>query len=111
MTNTKTVRVSHLGGITVGYQMPKPYDPAKSTLVLVNSFMTYSDLYRQQYENKELTSAMNLLAIELLVHRQTRTKAENWTYWDTEIMNLQVMEKFGVEMAFVLEQVKGIGSP
>lgn len=87
--------------------MPHSYDPAKPTLVLVNSFMTSSELYRQQYENEKLTSAMNLLSIELLGHGQTRTKTENWTYWDTAVMNLQVMEALGIEKAFVLGTSQG----
>ena len=107
MPATKTVRVPHLGGIDAAYQMPHEYDSAKPTLVLVNSFTTSSELYRQQYANEELTDKMNLLAIELLGHGQTRTKSENFTYWDTEIMNLQVMEALGVQKAFVLGTSQG----
>lgn len=106
MSSTKTVQVTHLEA-TAGYQMPHPYDPAKPTLVLVNSFTTSSDLYRGQYENKDLTSAMNLLAIELLGHGKTRTKYQHFTYWDTAIMNLQVMEALGVQKAFVLGTSQG----
>lgn len=93
MPNTKTIRVSHLGGIDAAYQTPGPLDPSKPTLVLVNSFTTSSELYKSQFANKELTSKINLLAIELLGHGQTRTRKENWTYWDTAIMNLQVVEE------------------
>jgi len=108
MPNTKTVRVPHLGGIDAAYQMPRPYDPAKPTLILVNSFTTSSELYRQQYANKQLTDAMNLLAIELLGHGQTRAlHAENWTYWDTAIMNIQVMDALGIRKAFVLGTSQG----
>ena len=107
MGQTKTVQVPHLGGITAGYQMPHAYDPSKPTLVLVNSFTTSSELYTGQYANKELTDTMNLLAIELLGHGQTRTKSENFTYWDTAIMNLQVMEALGIEKAFVLGTSQG----
>ena len=107
MANTKTVHVAHLGGIEAGYQMPHRYDPSKPTLVLVNSFTTSSELYKGQYENQKLTSAMNLLAIELLGHGKTRTKSENFTYWDTAIMNLQVMEALGVKKAFVLGTSQG----
>lgn len=107
MSNTKTVQVPHLGGITAGYQMPRPYDSSKPTLILVNPFTTSSELFQGQYQNEKLTSAMNLLAIELLGHGQTRTKAENWTYWDTAIMNLQVMEALGVKKAFVLGTSQG----
>ncbi|OCK92028.1 uncharacterized protein K441DRAFT_663700 [Cenococcum geophilum 1.58] len=68
--------------------MPHPYDSSKPTLIMANSFTTSSELYREQYTNKELTNKMNLLAIELLGHGQTRTENENWTYWDTAIMNV-----------------------
>lgn len=107
MPNTKTVRVPHLGGIDAAYQMPHAYDASKPTLVLVNSFTTSSELYRQQYANKQLTDAMNLLAIELLGHGQTRTKAENFTYWDTAVMNIQVLEALGIPRAFVLGTSQG----
>ena len=110
MPNTKTVHVPHLGGIDAAYQMPKPYDSSKPTLVLVNSFTTSSELYRSQYENQELTKTMNLLAIELLGHGQTRLKSsgENFTYWDTAIMNLQVLDALGVKgKVFVLGTSQG----
>jgi len=107
MANTKTVHVPHLGGIDAGYQMPYPYDPSKPTLVLANSFTTSSELYRSQYANKTLTDKMNLLAIELLGHGKTRTKSENFTYWDSAIMNLQVMDALGIKKAFVLGTSQG----
>lgn len=109
MPNTKTVRVPHLGGITAAYQMPHPYDSSKPTLVMVNSFTTSSELYRDQYSNRELTSKMNLVAIELLGHGQTHTENENWTYWDTAVMNVQVMEALWIEKAFVLGTSQGGG--
>lgn len=92
MPNVKTIHVSHLGGIEAAYQIPKPYDASKPTLCLVNSFTTDSELYTAQYANKELTDAMNLISIELLGHGQTRTKSESFTYWDTAIMNVQVLD-------------------
>ncbi len=107
MSSTKTVEVPHLGGIQAGYQMPHTYDPSKPTLVLVNSFTTSSELYREQYQNEKITSKMNLLAIELLGHGLTRTKSENFTYWDTAVMNLQVMDVLGVKKAFVLGTSQG----
>ena len=106
MSDTKTVQVSHLDA-TAGYQMPHPYDSSKPTLVLVNSFTTSSELYRSQYENSELCSKMNLLAIELLGHGKTRTPHENFTYWDTAIMNLEVMTALDVKKAFVLGTSQG----
>lgn len=107
MPNTKTVHVPHLGGIDAAYQMPHPYDPAKPTLVLVNSFTTSSELYSKQYANKGLADKMNLIAIELLGHGQTRTKREHWTYWDTAEMNLQVLDALNIEKAFVLGTSQG----
>jgi pimeloyl-ACP methyl ester carboxylesterase len=108
MPNTQTVTVPHLGGITAAYQTSGPIDPSKPTVVLINSFTTSSELYRDAYTNPDLTSIMNLLSIELLGHGQTRAHtAQHWTYWDTAIMNLQVMEKLGVEKAFVLGTSQG----
>lgn len=107
MPNTKTIDVPHLGGITAAYQTSGPVDASKPTLILINSFATSSELYRDAYANKKLTSVMNLVAIELLGHGQTRAKTENWTYWDTAMMNLQVMEKLGVKKAFVLGTSQG----
>ncbi|KAI4605511.1 hypothetical protein J4E81_006848 [Alternaria sp. BMP 2799] len=107
MPNTKTIDVPHLGGITAAYQTSGPVDASKPTLILINSFATSSELYRDAYTNETLTSVMNLVAIELLGHGQTRAKTENWTYWDTAMMNLQVMEKLGVKKAFVLGTSQG----
>ncbi|KAL9119253.1 MAG: hypothetical protein Q9187_004195 [Circinaria calcarea] len=87
--------------------MPHPYDPSRPTLVLVNSFTTSSELFREQFGDEKLTSTMNLLAIELLGHGKTRTKSENFTYWDTAIMNCQVMEALGIKKAFVLGSSQG----
>jgi pimeloyl-ACP methyl ester carboxylesterase len=91
MPNTQTIDVPHLGGISAAYQSSGPIDSSKPTLILVNSFTTSSELYADAFKNPELTDVMNLVAIELLGHGQTRAKTENWTYWDTAIMNLQGM--------------------
>jgi len=102
MPNTKTIRVAHLGGTDAAYQMPREYDPSKPTVVLVNAFTTSSDLFQDQFKDSNLTDNMNLLAIELLGHGQTRTTREQWTYWDTAEMNLQVLDALGIDRAFVL---------
>lgn len=108
MSQTKTVHVPHLGGIDAGYQMPHQYDASKPTLVLVNSFTTSAELYQSQFKNKELTDRMNLIAIELLGHGQTRCKTEHFTYWDTAIMNLQVLDALGIKgKVFVLGTSQG----
>jgi pimeloyl-ACP methyl ester carboxylesterase len=106
---TKIVTVSHLGGIDASTYMPAPYDPSKPTLVLCNSFGTGADLYRHQYQNAELNNLVNLLAIELLGHGQTRAKkTENFTYWDSAIMNIQVLDKLDIKgKVFVLGTSQG----
>ncbi|KAJ5722711.1 hypothetical protein N7488_000746 [Penicillium malachiteum] len=101
MPNTKTVRVPHLGGIDAAYQMPWEYDPSKPTLVLVNSFTSTSEIFSNQFDDAELAGQMNLIAIELLGHGQTRTVAEHWTYWDTAVMNFQVLDALGIGRVFV----------
>ncbi|KAF1988272.1 alpha/beta-hydrolase [Aulographum hederae CBS 113979] len=106
--STKTVQVPHLWGTIAAYHMPHPYDPSKPTLVLVNSFTTDASLYAAQYANPALTSTTNLLAIELLGHGQTRTTTDNWTYWDTAIMNLQVLDALDITgKVFVLGTSQG----
>lgn len=52
MANIKTVHVPHLGGIDATYQIPHSYNALKPTFVLVNSFTTSAELYRDQYANK-----------------------------------------------------------
>lgn len=104
---TKTISVPHLS-TTASYALShSPPHPSKPTLVLINSFTTSAHLYRDAFANPLLAENMNLLAIELLGHGQTKCASENWTYWDTAVMNLQVMEKLGVERAFVLGTSQG----
>ncbi len=108
MPNTKIVRVPHLWGIDAAYQMPQPYDPSKPTMVLVNSFATSSELYRPQFSDNKILDTMNLLAIEPLGHGQTETLATgSFTFWDTAIMILQVMDQLGIEKAFALGTSQG----
>ena len=107
MPNTRTLPVPHLDGITAAYQSPRPYDPHKPTIVLINAFTTSSELYRDQFANKQLTDMVNLLAIEVLGHGQTRTKREHWTFWDSAEMNLQVLDELKIEKAFVLGTSQG----
>lgn len=104
----KTVRVAHLGGIDAAYQMPNHYDPSKPTLVLAHSFMTTSDLYRPQFENSALTSTTNLIAVDLLGHGRTRTNgSEQFTYWDSAIMMLQVLDSLKVSNFYALGTSQG----
>lgn len=119
---TQTVDVPHLGGISAGYRLSSPsapgngngngIDPAKPTLVLINSFMTSAALFAPQFDSPTLSAKVNLLAIEPLGHGLTRlasspSSTEHFTYWDSAVMNLQVMDALGVRRAFVLGTSQG----
>ncbi|MFK7963064.1 MAG: alpha/beta fold hydrolase [Burkholderiaceae bacterium] len=104
---TETIKVPHLGGSTIGYKFGQAYDASKPTLVLVNSFGTSVDLYRPQFSDDKLAAAVNLLAIELYGHGETRAPVEQYTYWDTAIANLQVLEALNIPAAYVLGTSQG----
>lgn len=99
-----TVDVPHLGGITAGYRISNgALDPAKPTLVLVNSMCTTVALYDTQFASASLTDAVNLLAVEPLGHGETIAHtAEQFTAWDSATMALQVMDALDVRSAFAL---------
>ncbi|KAF7555319.1 hypothetical protein G7046_g6588 [Stylonectria norvegica] len=108
MAATTTLQVPHLGGTTVGYKLSNDmYDASKPTMVMLNSMCTTVSLYNAQYEDKRLTDAMNLLAIEPLGHGSTSTPSEHFTYWDTAIMALQALDKLGIKKAFALGTSQG----
>ncbi|KKZ65866.1 microsomal epoxide hydrolase [[Emmonsia] crescens] len=108
MAASKTVKVPHLGGIAAGYTLSGGrYDPSKPTCVMINSMCTTTSLYRTQFENKQLTSILNLLAIEPLGHGSTSSPIEHFTYWDSATMALQVMEALGIQKAFALGTSQG----
>lgn len=108
MAATKTIEVPHLGGTKAGYQLSgDKYDASKPTCVLINSMCTTVALYKDQFANTKLTDAMNLLAIEPLGHGATSSPAENFTYWDTAIMALQVLDVLGIRKTFVLGTSQG----
>lgn len=103
----QTLNVSHLGGSAIGYRFCHEYDASKPTLVLVNSFTTSVELYRPQFSHEELNQTANLLAIEPYGHGATRAEYEQFTYWDSAVANLQVLEALGIEEAFVLGTSQG----
>jgi pimeloyl-ACP methyl ester carboxylesterase len=85
---------------------------------MINSFATDHSLYSSQFSNSSLTEVANLLAISPLGHGKTKIRGgnpalrgesdnQNFTYWDTAIMNLQVMDLLGVKTAFVLGTSQG----
>lgn len=107
MGSAETVSVPHLGGSTVGHRFATPYDASLPTLVLVNSFSTSVELYRPQFADDALTGAANLLALEPYGHGETRASYRQFTYWDSAIANLQVLEALGIDRAFVLGTSQG----
>ncbi|EGE77405.1 microsomal epoxide hydrolase [Blastomyces dermatitidis ATCC 18188] len=108
MAVSKTVKVPHLSGIAAGYKLSSDiYDASKPTCVMINSMCTTASLYTNQFENKQLTSIMNLLAIEPLGHGATSSPTDHFTYWDSAIMALQVMEELGIQKAFALGTSQG----
>lgn len=106
MAAKTTLKVPHLGGIEAGYRSTG-IDPKKPTVVLINSMCTTSSLYNEQFDSKSLTDAVNLVAIEPLGHGATMSTSEQFTYWDSATMALQVMEALGVKRAFALGTSQG----
>jgi pimeloyl-ACP methyl ester carboxylesterase len=103
MAAKTTTEVPHLGGIKAGYALSgDKYDASKPTVVLINSMCTTVSLFGSQFEDSQLTNAVNLLAIEPLGHGSTSCPTDHFTYWDTAIMALQVLDKFGIQKAFAL---------
>jgi len=106
-TIEQTIEIPHLGGSTVGYTFGASYDPALPTLVLINSYTTSAELYRPQFADSALGSAVNVLAVEPYGHGRTRASYEHFTYWDSAVANLQVLEALGIREAFVLGTSQG----
>ena len=107
MSHTETITVPHLGGSTIGYRFGQAYDASLPTLVMVNSFSTSVELYRPQFADEDLMATANLLALEPYGHGQTRASYEQFTYWDSAIANLQVLNALGISEAFVLGTSQG----
>ena len=104
---TRTIDIPHLGGSTVGYRFGKPYDPSLPTLIMNNSFTTSAELFRPQFADEELLKVANLLAIEPYGHGETRSTYRQFTYWDSAIANLQVLDALGIDQAFALGTSQG----
>lgn len=97
----QTLRVPHLGGTTVGFRSSvSVLNPAKPTLVLVIPFTTTVDYYTPEFENPEITTKLNLIAVEPLGHGATRTNSETFTYWDSALVSLQLLEALGIDRVF-----------
>src|SRR3954453_6132141 len=107
MSDAETITVPHLGTSTIGYKLGNAYDASLPTLVMVNSFTTSVEQYRPQFADETLTTTANLLAIEPYGHGQTRASYEQFTYWDSAIADLQVLDALDIPEAFVLGTSQG----
>ncbi|KAJ4298802.1 hypothetical protein N0V88_003835 [Collariella sp. IMI 366227] len=108
MAATTTITVPHLGGITAGYTLSTShYDPSKPTCILINSMCTTSALFKPQFADTALTRTLNLLAIEPLGHGSTSCPSDHFTYWDSAIMALQVMDHLKIPQAYCLGTSQG----
>ncbi|CAM1508661.1 Fc.00g055090.m01.CDS01 [Cosmosporella sp. VM-42] len=101
--------VPHLGGIDVGYRLSSTtLDKSKPTLVLYNPFTTTADYYLPEFKNKALCETLNLLAIEPLGHGRTHLKkTESFTYWDSAIASLQLLDALGIGQVFAMGTSQG----
>ena len=107
MGDAETITVPHLGTSTIGYRRGEDYDASLPTLVMVNSFTTSVEQYRPQFADERLSATANLLALEPYGHGETRAAYEQFTYWDSAIANLQVLDALGISEAFVLGTSQG----
>jgi len=107
MSDTQVITVPHLGTSAIGHRFGRPYDAALPTLVMVNSFTTSVELYRPQFADDDLAATANLLALEPYGHGRTRATYGQFTYWDSAIANLQVLDALGIREAFVMGTSQG----
>lgn len=54
-----------------------------------------------------MASKFNLFAVEPLGHGATKTKSETFTYWDSAIMVIQLLDVLGINQTFVAGTSQG----
>lgn len=105
MAFSGTVVVPHLGGIRASYHISiSKIDSTKPTILLICAVATSAHFYARQFQNIRLTALANLIAIEPLGHGDTqilKQAPEIFNFWDTAIMNWQVLDKLGVKNVFI----------
>ena len=69
-------------------------------------FTASVEQYRPQFADERL-AGVNLLAIEPYGHGETRAGYAQFTYWDSAIANLQVLDALDIPEAFVLGTSQG----
>lgn len=104
-----TLHVPHLGGIDVGYRLSQPsIDHTKPVIVLFNPFTATTDYYEPEFSSAELCAAATLIAIEPLGHGGTKARTtDQYTYWDSAHMALQLLDALGVDKFFALGTSQG----
>lgn len=105
--STKTVKVAHLEGTSIGYHLPKAISHSKPTLVLIPGFASNATTFRHQVADPSLLEIANVLVLEALGYGSTKTSSPTWTAWDSATCLLQAMEALGVRKAFVLGAGEG----
>lgn len=104
----QTTQIPHLGGITANYAFSNgTHDPNKPTCVLITAMSMNIQLFKDQFNDANLTNTMNLLAIEPLGHGGTICASGHFTYWDSAQTALQVVDKLGIEKVFALGVSQG----
>jgi len=98
----KSIRVGHLGGTSIGYQLPKPIVGSKPTIIFVGGWGAPASLMKPQISSPELQAAANLLLLEPLGQGISKTNSPAWTAWDSAYAFIQAMDALGVKKAFVL---------
>lgn len=71
--------------------------------------MTSHKLYDAQFESSAVTSSANLVAVDLLGHGSTKVDSgiEQFTYWDSAIMILQLLDHLKIDKFFALGTSQG----
>jgi pimeloyl-ACP methyl ester carboxylesterase len=104
---TKSIRVAHLNGTSIGYQLPKPIVGSKATLFLIPPFGVGAAIFKPQVTDPELLAAMNILVLEPIGQGISKTNAPVYSAWDSAWAFVQVLDALGVKKAFVLGESAG----
>lgn len=102
------VEVAHLGGIKAGCRISGgAIDRTKPTFLLINASLVTAAIFDVQFANRDLTDAVNLVAVEPLGHGATTCSVEHFTYWDSAVMTLLVLDQLGLDRVYVLGMGQG----
>jgi len=103
----KSIRVNHLNGTSIGYQLPKPIVGSKATLVLIPPFGLGAAIFKPQVSDPALLASVNLLVLEPIGQGISKTNATVHSAWDSAAAFLQALDALGVKKTFVLGESAG----